>query len=85
MQNYYAGEHPAGEDPKVSRYAWGRDYHNVLGRRLRKLARFVEETWPGEKAIPAVDSKPVLEKVAKDAADKAKEQLEAAGATVSVK
>jgi large subunit ribosomal protein L7/L12 len=29
--------------------------------------------------------KPVLEKVAKDAADKAKEQLEAAGATVSVK
>jgi large subunit ribosomal protein L7/L12 len=29
--------------------------------------------------------KPVLEKVAKDAADKAKEALEAAGATVSVK
>lgn len=29
--------------------------------------------------------KPVLEKVAKDAADKAKESLEAAGATVSVK
>ena len=29
--------------------------------------------------------KPVLEKVAKDAAEKAKEQLEAAGATVTVK
>ena len=29
--------------------------------------------------------KPVLEKVAKDAADKAQEQLEAAGATVTVK
>jgi large subunit ribosomal protein L7/L12 len=29
--------------------------------------------------------KPVLEKVTKDAADKAKEQLEAAGATVEVK
>ena len=29
--------------------------------------------------------KPILEKVAKDAADKAKEALEAAGATVSVK
>ena len=29
--------------------------------------------------------KPVLEKVAKDAADKAKEQLEGAGATVTVK
>ena len=29
--------------------------------------------------------KPVLEKVARDAADKAKEQLEAAGATVTIK
>ena len=29
--------------------------------------------------------KPILEKVAKDAAEKAKEALEAAGATVSVK
>jgi large subunit ribosomal protein L7/L12 len=29
--------------------------------------------------------KPILEKVAKDAADKAKDQLEAAGATVTVK
>jgi len=47
---------------RVSRYAWGRDYHNVLGRRLRRLARFVRETFPGERAVPAVDSKPVLEK-----------------------
>jgi large subunit ribosomal protein L7/L12 len=40
-----------------------------------------------KEAKDLVDSapKPVLEKVAKDAADKAKEQLEAAGATVEVK
>lgn len=47
---------------RVSRYAWGRDYHNVLGRRLRKLARFVRESVPGAVAVPAVDSKPILEK-----------------------
>ena len=40
-----------------------------------------------KEAKDLVDSapKPVLEKVAKDAADQAKEQLEAAGATVEVK
>jgi large subunit ribosomal protein L7/L12 len=40
-----------------------------------------------KEAKDLVDSapKPVLEKVAKDAADKAKEQLEAAGATVEIK
>jgi large subunit ribosomal protein L7/L12 len=40
-----------------------------------------------KEAKDLVDSapKPVLEKVAKEAADKAKEQLEAAGATVEVK
>jgi large subunit ribosomal protein L7/L12 len=40
-----------------------------------------------KEAKDLVDSapKPVLEKVAKDAADKAKEQLEAAGASVEVK
>ena len=40
-----------------------------------------------KEAKELVESAPkaVLEKVAKDAADKAKEQLEAAGASVSVK
>jgi epoxyqueuosine reductase len=52
----------AAWEGRVSRYAWGRDYHNVLGRRLRRLARFVADTWPGERAVPAVDAKPVLEK-----------------------
>lgn len=47
---------------RVSRYAWGSDYHNVLGRRLRKLARFLSEATPGARAVPAVDARPILEK-----------------------
>lgn len=51
-----------GSEGKVSRYAWGRDYHLVLGRRLRKLVRAIEGEFPGERAVAAVDFKPILEK-----------------------
>ena len=47
---------------KISRYAWGSDYHHVLGRRLAKLVRFLDEMIPGSKSISAVDFKPVLER-----------------------
>lgn len=47
---------------RVSRYARGRDYHNVLGRRLRKLAAAVRGWEGGGAAVPAVDAKPILEK-----------------------
>lgn len=44
--NYFQGESPS-PDPdsvtgRVARYAWGRDYHDVLLRRLKELMSFVE-------------------------------------------
>lgn len=61
---FYAPQTPSGESepPGVARYARGRDYHNVLGRRLRKLVRTVEEAAPGSRTLAAVDHRPVLEK-----------------------
>ncbi|MBZ0267484.1 tRNA epoxyqueuosine(34) reductase QueG, partial [bacterium] len=57
-----ASEEARPWEGRVSRYAWGRDYHNVLGRRLRKLASTVR-AWDGAPgAVPAVDAKPILEK-----------------------
>ena len=47
---------------RVSRYAWGRDYHNVLGRRLRKLVKRLEELAPDARTVTAVDFRPILEK-----------------------
>jgi epoxyqueuosine reductase len=45
---------------RVARYARGRDYHNVVGKRLRKLASIVREA--GHDARASVDSLPVYER-----------------------
>lgn len=50
-----------GPDPgRVARYARGRDYHNVLNRRAKKLAVMLREA--GHQARVSVDSMPVFER-----------------------
>ncbi len=58
------GEEESGGDlwPRVARYARGRDYHNVMGKRLRKLAKEVRERFPGTQTRTYVDTGPVLER-----------------------
>ncbi|NVK10783.1 MAG: tRNA epoxyqueuosine(34) reductase QueG [Gammaproteobacteria bacterium] len=46
----------------VSRYALGRDYHKVLRRRLAKLAKQINQAFPGTESRALVDSAPVLER-----------------------
>ncbi len=47
----------------VARYAWGRDYHDVLGRRLEALAGWIEEKSDGTaRCLVCVDTRPVLER-----------------------
>jgi epoxyqueuosine reductase len=45
----------------VSVYARGRDYHDTLKRRLKALAQWIEERWPGALKL-FVDTAPVMEK-----------------------
>jgi epoxyqueuosine reductase len=45
----------------VSVYARGRDYHDTLKRRLKTLAHWIEERWPGALKL-FVDTAPVMEK-----------------------
>lgn len=57
---------PGGLTGRVARYAWGRDYHNVLGKRLRKLRKRLRDldipSWGG------VDTAPILERAWAEAA-----------------
>ena len=65
LLTFYGASSDDAEEPwrgRVSRYAWGSDYHNVLRRRMKRLARRIEEFAPGSRTITAVDYRPVLEK-----------------------
>jgi epoxyqueuosine reductase len=46
----------------ISIYARGRDYHKVLGKRLKKLQNWLSETVPESRARIFVDSFPIMEK-----------------------
>lgn len=46
---------------KVARYAWGRDYHRVFERKLRRIARLLRQDF-GAQARPTVDYGPLLER-----------------------
>jgi len=62
-RNYYAErpEETRGEG-RVSRYAWGRDYHRALRKPLFALADTIASIAPGAKSYCSIDSGPVMEK-----------------------
>lgn len=62
--NYY---HPHAHNEccgelKVSRYAWGEDYHRIVGQRLESLKQHLDNLCPESKSITYVDTGPVMEK-----------------------
>ncbi|HXG37468.1 MAG TPA: tRNA epoxyqueuosine(34) reductase QueG [Bacteroidota bacterium] len=62
--NYYTeGQH--SDDPavgKISRYAWGDDYHLVVTERVRQLSDYIRELEPSANAKVYVDTGPVMDK-----------------------
>ena len=47
---------------KVSRYAWGGDYHEVLGDKLRALLGWIKAQWPEAEGKVCVDIQPMIDK-----------------------
>ena len=57
-----------GERARISIYAQGRDYHDVVKQRLKALARWLVEEAPGAQVKVFVDTAPVMEKPLGEAA-----------------
>lgn len=47
---------------KISRYAWGEDYHNIIKKMQKKLIARIQQIAPNSENKYFVDSSPVLEK-----------------------
>lgn len=63
--NYYPGDFPTAEGlrGRVSRYAWGVDYHDVMWKKLGQLAEWIEEQVERSVAHRVyVDTGPLLER-----------------------
>ena len=62
--NYFRPEKhtDAPEAGKISRYAWGDDYHDVLRDKLRSLLEWIRERSPGVEGKICVDSSPMMDK-----------------------
>ena len=62
--NYYTPQQHAENlaTGKVSRYAWGDDYHDVVTEKLRSLLAWIKEQDPRAEGKVCVDIQPVMDK-----------------------
>src|SRR4030095_9672925 len=62
--NYYTPQSHSEDSRhgKISRYAWGSDYHAVLKERLKLLVAWIEQTYPDASGIYYCDTGPVMDK-----------------------
>lgn len=62
--NYYVDEEFDKDENcgKVSRYAWGKDYHLIIWEKLDRLIEFIKELDPSFQAKSYVDTGPVMDK-----------------------
>lgn len=61
--NYHTPHEHSDQPGKVSRYAWGDDYHEVVGDKLRELLSWICEQWPGAEGKICTDIQPMMDKV----------------------
>ena len=62
LLNYFPEKTQQEGTYKISRYAYGQDYHHVMKDKLRQLLEFIEETIGEVNGRAFVDSAPVLDK-----------------------
>ena len=64
--NYFTPhDHDSADDTargKISRYAWGDDYHDVVGGKLKELLAWIKDECPGAEGKTCVDIQPLMDK-----------------------
>lgn len=63
LLNYFPSEEQNQDSYKISKYAYGTDYHFVIKDKLKQLLHFIEEEIGDVHGRAFVDSAPVLDKV----------------------
>ena len=62
LMNYYPSQFQVEDSYKLSKYAYGRDYHGVIKKRMSELTGFIRENIGEINSEIFVDSAPVLDK-----------------------
>jgi epoxyqueuosine reductase len=62
LKNYYPSQQQQADAPKISKYAFGKDYHEVIREQLSELIGSIKETVGDIHGRGFVDSAPVLER-----------------------
>lgn len=62
LYNYFPEKTQDDQTYKISKYAYGEDYHHVLKHKLRQLLNFIEQQIGEVQGRAFVDSAPVLDK-----------------------
>lgn len=62
MYNYHTDRELNPDSYKISSYAYGRDYHKVIRKKLKNIFRELKQEIPGLEGRYFVDSAPVLER-----------------------
>lgn len=62
LMNYFPAENQQPDAPRIAKYAWGQDYHDVIRAKLNELLVYIKATIGEVQGRGFVDSAPVLER-----------------------
>lgn len=62
LKNYFPAQQQLQEAPKISKYAYGKDYHKVIKQQLHQLLHMMQEKIGDINGRGFIDSAPVLER-----------------------
>lgn len=62
LVNYFPETHQQPEAPRIARYAYGKDYHDLIRNKLNRLMGLIKEHIGDANGRGTVDSAPVLER-----------------------